>query len=41
MREKTGEVSRGHIVKGLEVPVKNLEFRQIIYRELLKTLKQK
>lgn len=41
MREKIGEVSRGHIVKGLEVPVKNLDFRQIIYRELLKTLKQK
>lgn len=44
IREKTGEVIRGYIVKGLVVHVRNLYFRQIAYREPLKpfkTLKQR
>ena len=44
IREKTGEVIRGYIVKGLVVHVRNLYFRQIPYRDPLKpfkTLKQR
>lgn len=44
MREKTGEVIRSHIIKGFMVHVRNLDFRQIPYRDTLKplnTLKQR